>query len=155
MLSVFWADAIYQWRPALTITIDIITSRAAATSRTAAASVALSGERGYAGLVLAAAAISIAAIGNAKALIDFVLRVDSKEDLLFAFSRVSGAIVVQHATAGSLNARDGTQVLIDRTQIPVAQSLIQGPGHDLQQIAVEGLRSGKAIRGYGRRTVRM
>jgi hypothetical protein len=67
----------------------------------------------------------------------------------------SGTIVVQYPGGWSFNARDRAQVLIDGTNISVAQTLIQRPRHDLQQSTIEGLGSWKAIADYGRRTVRM
>src|SRR5579864_1771247 len=68
----------------------------------------------------------------------------SSRDTLFD-QRRSGAIIVQHAAGRSFNAWDCAQVFVHGTKISLEHTLKHGPGHDLQQIAIEGLESGEAI----------
>lgn len=67
----------------------------------------------------------------------------------------SSTVVVQHPACRSFYTWNRAQILVDCTNIALLHTLIDGPGHDLQQIAVKWLHGWKAVGRYSCRTVRM
>src|SRR5881409_466276 len=63
-------------------------------------------------------------------------------------------VVVERAgRRGAFDARDSTEIFVDRLQVMVGHILKRGPRHDLENITIEGRR--EAVCGYGSGTVWM